>query len=245
MQHPRVRFAVCQAVGQMATDFGPRDGKETGVGFQSMFHAQVIPGLLMLMGDTENPRVQAHAGAAMVNFSEQCTQEILGPYLDALLTAVGALLASGYIIVQEQAVATLAAVADSASKLFQKYYSAFMPQLKHILENAKDERYRTLRSKTMETVSLIGLAVGKEMFMQDALDVMRTLKETQDSMSADDPNTTYMLSSWARICQILGQDFLPYLDIVMPPLLASAKLKPEVISVCIFHLAHFRLISVA
>ena len=47
--------------------------------------------------------------------------------------------------------------------------------------------------------------------MQDALDVMRTLKDTQDQMPMDDPNISYMLSSWARICQILGssgcQDF--------------------------------------
>jgi len=228
--HPRVRFAVCQAIGQMATDFGPKDGRESAVGFQSMFHAQVIPGLLHLMGQSDHPRVQAHAGAAMVNFAEQASKEIITPYLEPLLTAIGALLASPSIIVQEQAVTTLATVADSAEKQFQKYYGTFMPHLKHILDNAKQEQHRSLRAKTMEAVSLIGLAVGKELFMADALDVMRTLKETQDQMQAEDPNVAYMLSSWARICQILGPDFLPYLDIVMPALLQSAKLKPDIVS---------------
>lgn len=33
----------------------------------------------------------------------------------------------------------------------------------------------------------------------------------------------------ARICKTLGQDFLPYLQLVMPPLLAAAQLKPDVI----------------
>ena len=42
-------------------------------------------------------------------------------------------------------------------------YRLFMPQLKHILDHAKLEQYRALRSKTMEAVSLVGLAVGKEM----------------------------------------------------------------------------------
>ena len=56
----RVRYACCNAIGQMSTDFAPV--------FEKKFHARVIPGLLMLMDDTANPRVQAHAGAALVNF---------------------------------------------------------------------------------------------------------------------------------------------------------------------------------
>ena len=68
-QHPRVRFACCNALGQMATDFAPV--------FEKKFHDKVIPGLLHLMDDNGNPRVQAHAGAALVNFSEDCPKNIL------------------------------------------------------------------------------------------------------------------------------------------------------------------------
>ena len=32
---------------------------------------------------------------------------------------------------------------------------------------------------------------------------------------------------WGGV-QVLGQDFLPYMDIVMPPLLRAAQLKPDV-----------------
>ena len=53
--HPRVRFACCNAIGQMSTDFAPV--------FEKKFHAKVIPGLLMLMQDSANTRVQAHSGA--------------------------------------------------------------------------------------------------------------------------------------------------------------------------------------
>ena len=48
--HPRVRFACCNALGQMATDFAPV--------FEKKFHDKVIPGLLHLMDDNANPRVQ-------------------------------------------------------------------------------------------------------------------------------------------------------------------------------------------
>jgi hypothetical protein len=40
-----------------------------------------------------------------------------------------------------------------------------------------------------------------------------------------------MLAAWARMCEILVEDFLPYLDFVMVPLLHSVRLKPEFIVV--------------
>lgn len=45
---------------------------------------------------------------------------------------------------------------------------------------------------------------------------------------SDDPTAGYMLQAGARICKSLGEEFLPYLGIVMPPLLHSAQLKPDV-----------------
>ena len=43
-------------------------------------------GLLLVMDDYANPRVQAHAGAALVNFSEDCPKNILSPYLDVIIS---------------------------------------------------------------------------------------------------------------------------------------------------------------
>ncbi len=39
----------------------------------------------MVLDDNNNPRVQAHAGAALVNFSEDCPKVILAVYLDPLI----------------------------------------------------------------------------------------------------------------------------------------------------------------
>lgn len=82
--HPRVRYAACNAIGQMSTDFAPI--------FEKKFHEQVIPGLLTLLGDVENPRVQAHAGAALVNFSEDCPKIILTKYLDDIMNKLESIL---------------------------------------------------------------------------------------------------------------------------------------------------------
>ena len=59
-------------------------------------------------------------------------------------------------------VTSIASVADTAEERFVPYYDLFMPSLKHIVENAVQKELRLLRGKTIECISLIGLAVGKE-----------------------------------------------------------------------------------
>ncbi|VAI01413.1 unnamed protein product [Triticum turgidum subsp. durum] len=219
--HPRVRWAAINAVGQLSTDLGPE--------LQNKLHHVVLPALASAMDDSENPRVQAHAASAILNFSENCRPEILTPYLDVIVGKLLLLLQSGSQMVQEGALTALASAADSSQEHFQKYYDAVMPYLKAILMNATDKSSRMLRAKSMECISLVGMAVGKQKFRDDAKQVMEVLMSLQGShMEADDPITSYMLQAWARLCKCLGQEFLPYMSVVMPPLLQSAQLKPDV-----------------
>ncbi|CAM8887011.1 unnamed protein product [Rhodiola kirilowii] len=220
--HPRARWAAINAIGQLSTDLGPD--------LQVQFHHLVLPALGRAMEDFQNPRVQAHAASAVLNFSENCTPDLLTPYLDDMVTKLLVLLQNGKQMVQEAALTALASVADSSQEHFQKYYDAVIPYLKAILVNANDKSTRMLRAKSMECISLVGMAVGKEKFRDDAKQVMEILMSLQGSqMEADDPTTSYMLQAWARLCKCLGQDFLPYMSVVMPPLLQSAQLKPDLI----------------
>ncbi|PON98072.1 Coatomer beta subunit [Trema orientale] len=219
--HPRVRWAAINAIGQLSTDLGPD--------LQVKYHQQVLPALAAAMDDFQNPRVQAHAASAVLNFSENCTPDILTPYLDGIVSKLLVLLQNGKQMVQEGALTALASVADSSQEHFQKYYDAVMPYLKTILLNATDKSNRMLRAKSMECISLVGMAVGKDKFRDDAKQVMDVLMSLQGSqLETDDPTTSYMLQAWARLCKCLGQDFLPYMSVVMPPLLQSAQLKPDV-----------------
>ena len=66
----------------------------------------------------------------------------------------------------------------------------FVPCLKYIIQNATTTELRLLRGKTIECISLIGLAVGPEKFTADASEVMDMLLKTQTGdteMSDDDP----------------------------------------------------------
>uniref|UniRef100_A0A8C2X7F7 Karyopherin (importin) beta 3 n=1 Tax=Cyclopterus lumpus TaxID=8103 RepID=A0A8C2X7F7_CYCLU len=230
-QHPRVRYAACNAIGQMATDFAPT--------FQKKFHDKVISALLQTMEDQSNPRVQAHAAAALINFTEDCPKSLLIPYLDSLVqhlhvimvAKLQELIQKGTKLVLEQVVTSIASVADTAEEKFVPYYDLFMPSLKHIVENGVQKELRLLRGKTIECISLIGLAVGKEKFMPDASAVMQLLLKTQtdfNDLEDDDPQISYMISAWARMCKILGKEFQQYLPVVMGPLMKTASIKPEV-----------------
>uniref|UniRef100_A0AAX7UDG0 TOG domain-containing protein n=1 Tax=Astatotilapia calliptera TaxID=8154 RepID=A0AAX7UDG0_ASTCA len=229
--HPRVRYAACNAIGQMATDFAPT--------FQKKFHDKVISALLQTMEDQSNPRVQAHAAAALINFTEDCPKSLLILYLDNLVqhlhvimvAKLQELIQKGTKLVLEQVVTSIASVADTAEEKFVPYYDMFMPSLKHIVENAVQKELRLLRGKTIECISLIGLAVGKEKFMPDASAVMQLLLKTQtdfNDLEDDDPQISYMISAWARMCKILGKEFQQYLPVVMGPLMKTASIKPEV-----------------
>ncbi|KAK4528301.1 hypothetical protein GAYE_SCF54G6238 [Galdieria yellowstonensis] len=220
--HPRVRWAAINCIGQMCTDFAPW--------MQQRLHQKIIPGLESLMNDTANPRVQAHAAAAIINFCEDASPDIVSPYLDGLLRKLLELLASNRRIVQEQAVSAIAAVADSAEQYFIRYYDSFMPLLKNILYSTEGQKpLRRLRGKVIECISLIGVAVGRDKFGGDAAEVMDLLVRTQSAqLEPDDPQAAYLMQAYARICRCLREAFVPYLPYVMPALLSAAKIKPDI-----------------
>lgn len=232
--HPRVRHAACNCIGQMATDFSPE--------FENKFHAAVIPSLCRLLVDFSHIRVQAHAACAMINFFEECEQEILSNYLDPITEHIEIALSKymsdgipkeeGKLFVIENIIVALSSVADSSAESFVKYYEKFMPCLKFIIKNSTgNDELRVLRGKAIECVSLIGMAVGKEKFIADASDIMQMLLATQTGqikLADDDPQLSYMMAAWARICRILGSDFQAYLPYVMEPVLRVAAHKVEI-----------------
>ncbi|KAK6112808.1 HEAT repeats family protein [Brugia pahangi] len=229
--HPRVRYAACNALGQMSSDFSPT--------LQKKCHEKVVNGLCTLLIDLNCPRVAAHAGAALVNFSEDCPKNIIAVYLPQIMEKLEfvldhtfkQLLERGKKLVLEQVITTIASVADAAQDLFIAFYDSLMPPLKYILQNSNVDELNTLRGKTIECISLIGLAVGKEKFAKDANEIMQMLLANQaqfEQISADDPQISYMISAWARICKILGEEFAAFLPLVMPPVLRAASIKPDV-----------------
>lgn len=68
-----------------------------------------------------------------------------------------------------------------------------MPYLKAILVNATDKSNRMLRAKSMECISLVGMAVGKEKFRDDAKQV--SSMTCNYSLSTTPPSSPLLLSA--------------------------------------------------
>lgn len=218
--HPRVRWAGCNALGQMSTDFAPK--------MQTDYYDRVLKAILPVLGSPEG-RVKSHAAAALVNFCEEAEKSVLEPYLDELLSHLFQLLQSDKRYVQEQALSTIATIADAAEAAFSKYYETLMPLLVNVLQNQSEKEYRLLRAKAMECATLIALAVGKDRLGQDALTLVNLLANIQANITdADDPQAQYLMHCWGRMCRVLGSDFLPFLQNVIPPLLELAMAKADI-----------------
>ncbi|KAF3059560.1 Importin subunit beta-3 [Daldinia childiae] len=218
--HPRVRWAGCQALGQMSTDFAPTMQKE--------YYDTVLKAIIPVL-DSPEGRVKAHAAAALVNFCEEAEKSILEPYLDQLLSSLFQLLQNEKRYVQEQALSTIATIADAAEAAFSKYYDTLMPLLVNVLRQETEKEYRLLRAKAMECATLIALAVGKERLGNDAMVLVELLANVQEHITdPDDPQSQYLMHCWGRMCRVMGADFLRFLPNVMPPLVELASAKADI-----------------
>ncbi|KDN34958.1 hypothetical protein RSAG8_12009, partial [Rhizoctonia solani AG-8 WAC10335] len=219
--HPRVRFAACQCIGQLCTDM-----QEI---FQQKYTKEILSCLIPAM-DAPEARVHCHAAKAIINFCCGVEADELAPYLDDIVNRLLRLLSSSpRRYVQEQALTTLAMVADASADKFQVYYPSIMPLLMQALRSPVTPETCVLHCKAMECAGLIGIAVGCETFQHDATELIKVLLQIQEQPTADDDNTPmYLQQTWSKICQALGDAFVPYLQYVMPPLFKSASVKPDI-----------------
>jgi hypothetical protein len=219
--HVRVQYATCNALGQISTDFADVIQRTAG--------DRIIPALVSKLTNQSVPRVQAHAAAALVNFSENATKEVLEPYLDDLLSNLLTLLQSPQRYVQEQVLTTIAIVADAAEQKFVKYYDTLMPLLLNVLKTDMGDENRLLKAKCIECSTLIALAVGAEQFQPHSQELVQLFSAIQQSeLKEDDPVKPYLEQGWSRIARIVGKDFIPFLPSVLPSLLESAKAEQDI-----------------
>lgn len=219
--HVRVAYAAINALGQLSSDHGPL--------FQSEFHVDTMPCILRCLSDFSIPRIQSHTAAALINYIDQCDVQILELYMEPLLGCLFSMLQDGSQHVREQAVTAVATIADCSRELFLRFYATFMPVLKTILIECESHDSPLLMGKTIECITLIGCAIGKESFASDAMEVMEyMIRKHHGPIGIDDPQRPYLFQAWTRLCKCFGADFTPYLQYVMPPLLDAATQQAEV-----------------
>merc|ERR1719160_1321936 len=131
-------------------------------------------------------RVAAMAMSAFVSFGEELDSTIMVSHSQGLMEKLALRLnTSQHRGVREEAITSIAVIAGVLQKEFTQYYDKVMPMLKHFVMNATGEKENRLRGKAFECMSLLGIAVGKERFKDDArqaLSVMFQVKCADDDV---------------------------------------------------------------
>jgi hypothetical protein len=89
--------------------------------FQKRYNATVLPGLIALMDD-QVPRVAAHSCAALTNFFEHATAEMVNPVAQTILTKIYAMIQNGTSMVKENAVTCMATIAEKIETEFAQFF---------------------------------------------------------------------------------------------------------------------------
>lgn len=229
--HPRVQYAALHSLGQLAEDFGE---VEKGKNFQARYHAAVLPALTALIAHEQGVlRTRALAASVVINFcnTNVCKAKHVAPHAPALLEALFNALRTCPRQVQEQAITAVASVAKVVGADFARFYDIFIPLAKDVLVHASGAEFALLRGKAMESIALIGQAVGKDRFAGDAKEVMEILIRVQATEALEGPEVQYVAQSCVRIGSILKRDFVPYLPHVIPPLIQQAQIEPDIVLV--------------
>ncbi|KAH8511056.1 hypothetical protein H0E87_008555 [Populus deltoides] len=215
--HPCVRLTALYTIKQFSKNLKPE--------FQDQYRDQVLPALTKAMDDFNYPRVQVQAYSALFEFTSNCTPSILNPYLKEIVTKLLKELREEKHMIKGETLKVLAAVAYSSQDQFAEYYVTVMPYLKVIMMTAKKELDHNLLANSVDCITMVWMAVGKEKIRDDTDMVVKMLISLQRSESeANDPMRCQLLQAWARLGKCLRKEFKPYMSVSIPRLLRSAKI---------------------
>ncbi|TXT08603.1 hypothetical protein VHUM_02731 [Vanrija humicola] len=241
--HPRVRYGFLYCIGQLCCNL---DGL-----LQTEYTDAVLDVELRLLDDPV-ARVREAAAAALVLFFEVETLTTFESKLETTLSGLITALQHGPLYVQEQALAAIATIATHAGKAYLPYYRTTMDLNLKLLGSDHPESHQRLVGRSMRCAVLIGQAVGKEVgahtgcllthqhFFKDAIPLCQALLKIQNQIvSPEDKRKTYVSEggyrcvsdslhhpAWMIIAEVIGIDFAPFLQFILPPVLQAASYVP-------------------
>ncbi|KAJ6412799.1 hypothetical protein OIU84_005780 [Salix udensis] len=142
------------------------------------------------------------------HFVENCTSNMLDPYLDEIISKLLRCLQKGKQLLKQWALSALAAIAKSSQDRFLDYYRTVMPYLNFVMMKARGESNGLLLSATISCMTAIWTGIVKDKFSDDTQQAVQLLASTPISnLDIHDPVIIQGLRAWGRLCKCLGQKF--------------------------------------
>jgi len=166
---------------------------------------------------------------------EEGMQQYLVPFLPDLLKALihGPLslndVSTGSVTVRVRAMNATACLAEASEEAFRPFYAHVMPGLLACIQLPQVD----VATAALQSLTIVGKAVGKEMFQSDATQVLSWIIPVLPSNNTNGQKPSSfaseeLLSACARIASVLEEDFAPYIDAVLPSLYQVAKAPADI-----------------
>lgn len=221
LQHPnpKIRYAALHCIGQISDDMTED--------FQERYGAEVLPALIKTIEDPV-PRVSAHCCSAITNFMDGAPVELVQGFIGELSQKLGVLMNGGISIQKENSVTAFASSVVVIKEQFDSHFAESLNLLLNCLQNNQGPQYKQLRAQIIEAITLISSSVSENVFLEHSARIIEAMIFIQTSnMEDNDPQRSYLLSAWQRICLIMKEKFTPYLPRILPPILSMATLKAK------------------
>ena len=184
----------------------------------------VLPALIECLNDSV-PRVSAHCCSAITNFMDGASEELIEPCISQISPILANLMKVGISIQKENSVTAFASTAVVIKTNFDPHFGEALDLLLSCLNENSQPAYKQFRAQTIEAITLICSGVSPELFMTKTNEIIQAMLFIQRSnLEERDPQRSYLLSAWQRICLIMKSDFAPYLDDILQSILTMATL---------------------
>ena len=160
------------------------------------------------------PRVVAHAFAALINFLEHSRSEQVLPHFKQLFDRTINQILNGILYVKESCLGCLSAIAEGSPKAFESVYDDSMNLIIKVFADSKDPKFKQLRGNAIESATIIAKVCSKEKLKPFANRIIQEMIKIQHSdISSDghDPQKSYILAGWQRLCMIIPEVITVYL----------------------------------
>ncbi len=231
--HPYVRYQLSSCILQMSVDFCEGvEGEEndsSSFTFQSLFHKDI---LLILLASLEvgginagMPRIQALSCAALFHFCDHryFRRAWLLPFAPALLEALLDLVSnSSSSSVKEEAIGAVTQLFLVLGPKFKPYCERFMLALRHLEQNPGVDNPVAIRGRAIQSMVMIVCSVSMEKYLAAVPQLMEhVLIPACIAVQLGDPIVQFLFPAIGQITTVLKSSFVPYLPMVMPPLVAA------------------------
>ncbi|KAJ6238060.1 importin-4 [Anaeramoeba flamelloides] len=208
----RVFTAACSCLANISDRLHP----------EIFIYSEKIVELIVGRFDPNNQRNTYRALRAIEPFLELIEHDQMRVYIAPLMDELSDLIPKGDQKVKEMVVSAISAIVISSKELIIPYFNNLITFILELM-NLKLDNELELRTKATECLSLLTIEVGKENLSKHLKTILELAIEGLALDYSELEQYTYSLI--ANLAEIFEHEFTPYLEIILPILFETIKIK--------------------